>query len=43
MPPYRLAFYKPGHFHAALTLRDANPNGSMWRFIDGTWSTADIS
>ena len=25
MPPYRLAFYQPGHFHAALTLRDANP------------------
>ncbi len=25
MTPYRLAFYEPGHFHAALTLRDANP------------------
>ncbi len=24
MPPHRLAFYEPGHFHAALTLRDAN-------------------
>ena len=26
MPPYRLAFHQPGHFHAALTLRDANPS-----------------
>ncbi|ETW97804.1 MAG: hypothetical protein ETSY1_21275 [Candidatus Entotheonella factor] len=25
MTQYRLAFYEPGHFHAALTLRDANP------------------
>lgn len=25
MTPYRLAFYEPGHFHAALLLRDANP------------------
>lgn len=25
MTPHRLAFYEPGHFHAALTLRDANP------------------
>jgi predicted dehydrogenase len=25
MPPHRLAFYQPGHFHAALTLRHANP------------------
>lgn len=25
MTRYRLAFYEPGHFHAALTLRDANP------------------
>lgn len=25
MTQYRLAFYQPGHFHAALTLRDTNP------------------
>ncbi|WP_089938019.1 putative oxidoreductase C-terminal domain-containing protein [Candidatus Entotheonella palauensis] len=25
MPPHRIAFYQPGHFHAALTLRNANP------------------
>ncbi len=25
MVTYRLAFYEPGHFHAALTLRDTNP------------------
>ncbi len=25
MTPHCLAFYEPGHFHAALTLRDANP------------------
>jgi hypothetical protein len=25
MAQHRLAFYEPGHFHAALTLRDANP------------------
>ena len=23
-------------------LKDKNPNGSMWRFIDGTWTTKDI-
>ena len=23
-------------------LRDPNPTGSMWRYVDGTWSTADI-
>ena len=25
MTQHRLAFYEPGHFHAALTLRNANP------------------
>jgi len=25
MSQHRLAFYQPGHFHAALTLRHANP------------------
>jgi NADP-dependent aldehyde dehydrogenase len=24
-------------------LRDRNPTGSMWRFIDGTWSTEDVA
>lgn len=24
-------------------LKDKNPNGSMWRYIDGTWTQADVS
>jgi NADP-dependent aldehyde dehydrogenase len=24
-------------------LQDRNPNGKMWRWIDGRWTTADVS
>lgn len=26
-----------------VSLRDANPNGQMWRLIDGQWTQADVS
>jgi NADP-dependent aldehyde dehydrogenase len=32
---------RPGRLPAAL--RDKNPNGSMWRLIDGRWTLADVS
>jgi NADP-dependent aldehyde dehydrogenase len=32
---------RPGRLPAAL--QDKNPNGKMWRLIDGGWSQADVT
>jgi NADP-dependent aldehyde dehydrogenase len=32
---------RPGRLPAAL--QDANPNGKMWRLIDGVWTQADVT
>jgi NADP-dependent aldehyde dehydrogenase len=26
-----------------VALRDKNPTGAMWRFVDGTWTTSDVA
>jgi NADP-dependent aldehyde dehydrogenase len=31
---------RPGRLPAAL--QNKNPNGKMWRLIDGQWSQADV-